>query len=69
MTQVFFYEHRDYGGDDQTPVECGDCDWTGSACDLDGISDYEQRVSPGEPTPAGQCPKCAALAHIVEVTS
>jgi hypothetical protein len=66
---VFFYEHRDYGGDDQTPVECGDCDWTGSACDLDGISDYEQRVAPGEPTPAGQCPKCAALAYIVEVTS
>jgi len=69
MTQMFFYEHRDYGGDDQTPVECSDCNWTGVACDLDGISDYEERIAPGEETPAGQCPKCCALAHVVEATS
>ena len=66
MSQVFFYERRCDGGADATLCACQNCDWAGEACDLDGISDYEQRVAPGEITPAGQCPECGALASLKE---
>jgi hypothetical protein len=65
-TEVFFYERRKYGGDDETPVACGDCNWNGAGCDLNGISDYEERVAPGEVTPAGECPECGALAYLAK---
>ena len=67
MSQVFFHERRCDGGTDATPCACQNCDWEGEACDLNGISDYEQRVSPGEITPAGECPECGALAHVADV--
>ncbi len=28
------------------------------------VLQMEQRVSPGEPVPSGQCPKCGALCHL-----
>lgn len=44
-------------------VDCPNCDWSGPEDDLDEIIDLGQRVSGGEPMPAGQCPECGALCH------
>ncbi len=49
-----------------TPVKCSSCEWFGIHTDLEMITDFEMRVSPGEPCPAGECPECAALAHTVK---
>lgn len=48
--------------------ECGNCgkqfrdelllDWP--------IPDLERRVAPGEPMPAGECPECQALVHVLK---
>lgn len=50
---------------DERPVICGNCDWEGTTatCNPD-ITDFEQRVAPGEIMPAGQCPECGALVHL-----
>jgi hypothetical protein len=53
-----------YGATDRTKVACEDCDWQGEACELEGISDFSERVAPGEICPAGECPECGALAHV-----
>lgn len=50
-------------------MKCENCDWTD---DLDpsadtAISHIWERVDPGEPMPAGQCPKCGALCHLIPV--
>ena len=55
-----------YGPDDKTKVACADCNWTGKAGELEAISDFSERVAPGEQCPAGECPACGALAHIVK---
>ena len=50
-------------------VACsGGCDWTGTESDLSGhgIPDIFERVDAGETMPAGECPECGALAHLVE---
>jgi hypothetical protein len=54
-----------YGPTDRTRVACDDCNWKGQACELEAISDFSERVSPGEICPAGECPQCGALAHVV----
>lgn len=46
-------------------VECQNCDWWGESDEQDDIKDLHERVSDGEPMPAGQCPKCGALTHRV----
>lgn len=51
---------------DDAQVACQNCEWTGEADELLDIADFGQRVSPGEPCPAGECPECGALAHLVE---
>ena len=55
-----------YGPDDKTKVACADCNWTGKAGELEAISDFSERVAPGEQCPAGECPACGALAHIAK---
>ena len=50
-------------------VECSNCVWRGHGVDLEMISDFEIRVSAGETVPAGQCPKCGALAHLAVAKS
>ncbi len=50
---------------DDAKVECGNCGWTGVGEDLKLMSDFEERVAAGEVCPAGQCPECGALAHLV----
>ena len=51
--------------DPKARCECQNCDWQGVADDLDAIADFDERVAPGEICPAGECPKCGALAHLV----
>ena len=48
------------------PVACQNCGWHGTESDAseEGISDIFERVSPGEPMPAGECPKCGSLVHL-----
>lgn len=47
-------------------VKCGDCQWTGKGEDLAVMLEFEGRVSAGEIVPAGECPKCGALAHLAK---
>lgn len=49
---------------DDDAVRCQNCDWNGVGAALGTILDFEQRVHAGEITPAGECPKCGALAII-----
>lgn len=41
---------------------CSDCEWTGTADQLAEIGDAV--LTPGDPSPAGRCPDCAALAYV-----
>lgn len=47
-------------------VYCQNCDWTGEEADCDPINDLQQRVAPGEPMPAGECPRCGSLCQLKE---
>lgn len=47
-------------------IECDNCDWKGLQSDAAEAEDIWQRVDPGAEFPAGECPKCGALAYIVE---
>ncbi len=49
-------------------VDCSNCNWTGLAPQLNEINDIAARVIPGEPVPAGECPDCGALAHLIGTT-
>ena len=48
-------------------VGCDNCGWKGGIFEMTSvypdIPHLYERVSPGEPMPAGECPKCRALAH------
>jgi hypothetical protein len=50
---------------------CQGCDWTGRvdqlACQIHEIPDFFERVAEGEICPVGECPKCGAVAHLVEL--
>ncbi len=48
--------------------ECQSCDWTGPEADLKPIEEQGifDRVAPGEVMPAGECPKCGAVAHLTK---
>ena len=46
------------------PVSCDGCAWTGVAEQLRPIDRLAERIHPGEVVPAGECPKCGALAHL-----
>jgi len=49
------------------PAECAACGWKGDAIDVEcAIADFGDRVAPGEICPAGECPECGALAHLIE---
>lgn len=44
-----------------TPVECDDCEWSGTAAQV--IDIVECALTPGHISPAGRCPKCEALVY------
>ena len=46
-------------------VSCSNCEWSGMEEDCKDIADIHQRVGPGETMPAGECPECGCLAHLV----
>jgi len=54
----------------QAPLErrvaCANCEWTGTESQLREISDFWGRVDVGSEMPAGECPECQALAHLVD---
>ena len=47
----------------QTRYACWNCAWTGVESELEDLRHAEQRVAPGEPYPAGECPECGACCH------
>jgi hypothetical protein len=47
--------------------ECQNCDGIFLEDSLALIEDLHERVEPGEPMPAGQCPMCGSLCHRMEV--
>lgn len=45
--------------------KCQNCHFeTSDQVALRSITDIYQRVAPGEPMPAGECPECGALVHL-----
>jgi hypothetical protein len=52
-------------GDDLEPgaFECQNCAAAWHLEDLRDIRRYWERVDPGEPEPAGECPDCGSLCH------
>ncbi len=52
--------------------ECGNCGKVWDAEELTrvfpDIPDLAERIAPGEPVPAGECPDCGALVHAVRET-
>ena len=54
--------------DDKRLVACGNCDWQGTAETMDRlITNLDKRIAPGEIVPAGECPKCGALAYLAGI--
>jgi len=47
-------------------VHCDNCTWTGSIDDVVYPQDLFERLTPGAEVPAGECPKCGALAYLVK---
>jgi len=46
---------------------CQNCQEQWDADDLEPLKDVEERVAPGEPMPAGECPDCGAVCHGVKM--
>lgn len=43
---------------------CDDCSWKGQYSELHEIE--ECILTPGDPSPAGRCPRCDTLAYVVK---
>jgi hypothetical protein len=43
---------------------CQNCEQTWELSELNQIKDIFQRVAPGEPMPAGECPDCGCLCQL-----
>lgn len=46
--------------------ECANCDWRGTVTEAKEPRDLWARVDPGCEVPAGECPRCGALAYLPE---
>jgi hypothetical protein len=57
---LIIIEHH---GDDADPVACGSCDWTGTAGDVEEVTDCI--LTAGDASPVGRCPECDSLAYLV----
>jgi hypothetical protein len=63
MTDSYVVGLVDLPGDPATlPCQCGGCEWKGTAAQLVDIEDCG--LTPGDPSPAGRCPECNALAYL-----
>ncbi len=51
--------------------KCDNCAWSGPESklgrDLENTPDLDMRLDPGGVVPAGECPKCGALAYLVDI--
>ena len=47
-------------------VTCQYCDWKGPVDECGPLHNAWERVQPGDPMPAGECPKCNASAMLDE---
>ena len=47
-------------------AECQDCGMRWGDADLREVRHLTERLLPGEPMPAGECPDCGAVCHRVE---
>lgn len=50
--------------DDAAPTTCGDCQHKSTAGQLDPIKDPSERLSSGDPLPAGECLRCGSLSYV-----
>ena len=64
MTELTI-EHN-YPYKDVYMCRCDNCGTAWTNEQLKPIVDAEQRLTPGEETPAGACPECWALAFVVK---
>lgn len=66
ITEAPFYGASVEFAADPTIIRChcSNCDWTGTADQLNEIGDAI--LTPGDPSPAGRCPdeECDALAYV-----
>lgn len=49
----------------ETRCHCQNCDWHGPIDEAEPVRDFWSRVAPGEVMPAGDCPECGALVHLI----
>lgn len=61
-----FWQGQATPQDPEARVACSNCEWTGAEGECRDIADIHQRVGPGETMPAGECPECGCLAHLVD---
>lgn len=55
--------HMHYHNEDAT-CRCSNCEHECSFGRVGAISGFQERVSPGEICPAGECPRCGALMYL-----
>jgi hypothetical protein len=57
--------HIDFMGEPDTlRANCDSCGWQGVASELADIGHCS--LTPGDPSPAGRCPECDALAYLFD---
>ena len=65
------YEAHNFLTPDNRPVECGNCDWTGTENGLglpfEECEDIWERLDPGSEVPVGECPDCRSFAYYSDV--
>lgn len=57
------HKHDEDDESDEEQFECQNCGKRWAIDELLPVQDLLQRVAPGEPMPAGECPECGAVCH------
>lgn len=52
--------------ENNTPCRCDNCGHTHEAHEANDISDAQERLTPGDLCPVGECPECGALTYTEE---
>lgn len=58
-----------WSSDADGKFQCQNCERLWLEDSLNPVANIEQRVEPGEPMPAGECPACGAVCHEVKVNA
>lgn len=71
--KVQLIDHDNESDDDEDadrPCQCNLCDWTGpESAVTQPVRDLHERVEAGDEMPVGECPKCGALALLMDTTA